>query len=97
MSWEPTKITCKCGSVIETRWTSELNDWQTRHQDCLKPIDLPPGFVYTPIKSEWRGLDDDDKKQISKKAAYEIWMTAGEYAGKVQSLTEERLKEKNNA
>lgn len=39
MSWAPTKITCKCGAAIETRWTSELKDWQDRHDACLVQSD----------------------------------------------------------
>lgn len=60
MSWEATKITCKCGSTIESRWTSELNDWQKRHDVCLQPITLAPNEVFTPFKKEWQNLTNEE-------------------------------------
>jgi len=43
----------------------------------------------------WRGLTDEDKAEIKKQANYNWETTAGEYASKVQALTEAKLKEKN--
>ena len=43
----------------------------------------------------WVGLTDEDKKQIKKEANYHWEMTTGEYADKLQQLTEAKLKEKN--
>jgi len=50
MSWEPTKVVCKCGSSLISRWTSEINEWQNLHKVCLNTV--------SPIK-EWVGLTDE--------------------------------------
>ena len=86
MSWEPTKVVCKCGSSLISRWTSEINEWQNLHKVCLNTV--------SPIK-EWVGLTEDDKVLIKHDANYNQFMTAGEYADRVQALTEARLKDKN--
>ena len=44
----------------------------------------------------WVGLTDEDKAEIKKQANYNWETTTGEYASKVQALTEAKLKEKNN-
>jgi hypothetical protein len=46
-------------------------------------------------KHPWVGLTDDDKVLIKHDANYNQFMTAGEYADRVQQLTEARLKDKN--
>ena len=43
----------------------------------------------------WVGLSEDDKVLIKHDAHYNQFMTAGEYADRVQQLTEARLKDKN--
>jgi len=43
----------------------------------------------------WVGLTDDDRVLIKHDANYNQFMTAGEYAERVQLLTEARLKDKN--
>jgi len=43
----------------------------------------------------WVGLTEDDKVLIKHDANFNQFMTAGEYADKVQQLTEARLKDKN--
>ena len=43
----------------------------------------------------WVGLTDEEKSEIKKQANYNWETTAGEYASKVQDLTEAKLKEKN--
>ena len=48
----------------------------------------------TPTK-EWVGLTNDDKYLIKYDADYNQFMTASEYADRVQALTEARLKDKN--
>ena len=47
------------------------------------------------LKKEWIGLTDDDKVLIKHDANFNQFMTAGEYADRVQQLTEARLKDKN--
>ena len=47
------------------------------------------------LKKEWVGLTDDDKVLIKYDANFNQFMTAGEYADRVQQLTEARLKDKN--
>jgi len=55
MSWEPTKVVCKCGSSLISRWTSEINEWQNLHKVCLNTV--------SPIK-EWVGLTKEDIDEI---------------------------------
>lgn len=43
----------------------------------------------------WRELTDEEKAEIKKQANYNWETTAGEYASKVQALTEAKLREKN--
>ena len=43
----------------------------------------------------WVGLTEDDKVLINHDANFNQFMTAGEYADRVQALTEARLKDKN--
>jgi len=52
-------------------------------------------FAYTPPQRTWVGLTEDDKVLIKYDANFNQFMTAGEYADKVQALTEARLKDKN--
>ena len=54
------------------------------------------GHIHTcsPLRL-WVGLTDDDKVLINHDANYNQFMTAGEYADRVQQLTEARLKDKN--
>ena len=44
---------------------------------------------------KWVGLTDDDRVLIKHDANFNQFMTAGEYADRVQALTEARLKDKN--
>jgi len=50
MSWEPTKVVCKCGSSLISRWTSEINEWHNLHKVCLNT---------TPQTKEWVGLTNE--------------------------------------
>jgi hypothetical protein len=52
-------------------------------------------FHDAPPQRTWVGLTDDDKVLIKHDANYNQFMTAGEYADRVQQLTEARLKDKN--
>ena len=45
--------------------------------------------------STWVGLTDDDRVLIKYDANFNQFMTAGEYADRVQALTEARLKDLN--
>ena len=49
----------------------------------------------TPPQRPWVGLTEDDKVLIKHDANFNQFMTAGEYADRVQQLTEARLKDKN--
>jgi hypothetical protein len=70
------------------------NDGVTLH---LGWDDLPVGtkLYATPPQRTWVGLTDDDRVLIKHDANYNQFMTAGEYAERVQLLTEARLKDKN--
>ena len=48
-----------------------------------------------PPQRTWVGLTEDDKVLINHDANFNQFMTAGEYADRVQALTEARLKDKN--
>ena len=53
--------------------------------------------LYTkPQTKEWVKLTEEDKVLIKHDANYNQFMTAGEYADRVQALTEARLKDKND-
>lgn len=54
----------------------------------------PNGNAHPPQRT-WVGLTDDDKVLIKHDANFNQFMTAGEYADRVQQLTEARLKDKN--
>ena len=49
----------------------------------------------TPPQRTWVGLTEDDKVLIKHDANFNQFMTAGEYADRVQQLTEARLKDLN--
>ncbi len=51
--------------------------------------------LYSAPQRTWVGLTDDDRVLIKHDANYNQFMTAGEYADRVQLLTEARLKDKN--
>ena len=51
-------------------------------------------FMDVPQRT-WVGLTDDDKVLIKHDANFNQFMTAGEYADRVQQLTEARLKDLN--
>ena len=46
-------------------------------------------------QKEWVDLTEDDRVLIKHDANFNQFMTAGEYADRVQQLTEARLKDKN--
>jgi hypothetical protein len=54
-----------------------------------------PLVLKAKIKHEWIGLTEDDRYLIKHDADYNQFMTASEYADRVQTLTEARLKDKN--
>ena len=51
--------------------------------------------LYTTPQRTWVGLTEDDKVLIKHDANFNQFMTAGEYADRVQQLTEARLKDLN--
>jgi len=52
-------------------------------------------YWQTKAQRTWAGLSEDDKVLINYDANYNQFMTAGEYADRVQQLTEARLKDLN--
>jgi len=52
-------------------------------------------LVNLPPQRTWVGLTEDDRVLIKHDANFNQFMTAGEYADRVQALTEARLKDKN--
>ena len=69
--------------------TSELEHLREEVKNCHRIIkDLQK-------KREFVGLTEDDKVLIKHDANFNQFMTAGEYADRVQALTEARLKDKN--
>lgn len=59
MSMTTTKITCRCGSSIESAFTSEVTDWQNRHDKCLANT------------REWVSMPDADIKGLWPFTAYQ--------------------------
>ena len=52
-------------------------------------------LVNLPPQRTWAGLTEDDRVLIKHDANFNQFMTAGEYADRVQQLTEARLKDLN--
>ena len=84
----------KCVMIVEVFG----KDWR------LDYMSLPIGkhklythqYNYTaPPQREWQGLTDEERRRVRSDADYNQFMTAGEYAERVQELTEAKLKEKN--
>ena len=57
-------------------------------------LETRPLINFTKQK-EWVGLTEDDRVLIKYEANFNQFMTAGEYADRVQQLTEARLKDLN--
>ena len=53
------------------------------------------GYIKNLTKRTWVELTEDDKVLIKHDANFNQFMTAGEYADRVQALTEARIKDKN--
>lgn len=70
-----------------TKWVDELRGGED--------LEEPPNSTTDVVEREWQGLTDEEKSVIRSSAAYSQFMTAGEYAEKVQDATEAKLKEKN--
>jgi hypothetical protein len=75
-------------------------DW-SKDGSCATIIKrLPNGGIevvaveYGPQRT-WKGLTEDDKVLIKHDANFNQFISAGEYADRVQALTEARLKDKN--
>ena len=54
------------------------------------------GLDYEPPQRTWQGLTDYERTLIHKEVGYNQFMTAGEYAERVQKATESLLKAKNS-
>lgn len=63
------------------------------NQQCLSGF--PCVCVAPAPQRTWVGLSEDDKVLINHDANFNQFMTAGEYADRVQQLTKARLKDKN--
>jgi hypothetical protein len=92
------------GGVIQTSEGFEFEEWDVEWNnkavDALQeklvtsePVTL--NLYTTPPQRTWVGLTEDDKVLIKHDANFNQFMTAGEYADRVQALTEARLKDKN--
>ncbi len=80
-------------------------------RDAEKPVEVPETFAeYSAAlvagtheitsltikpKRTWVGLDRGERDKVRASVGYTQYMTAGEYAEKVQEATEAKLKEKN--
>ena len=81
VAWMDDYNACKC-SDNETRCFSD------RVFRMMQKYTAPP-------QRTWVGLSEEDKVLIKHDANFNQFMTAGEYADRVQQLTEARLKDKN--
>ena len=84
----------------------ELNRMAKRIEEALAQPEQEPvaweqfhehmgGPFYVAPQRTWIGLTDDDRVLIKHDANFNQFMTAGEYADRVQQLTEARLKDLN--
>ena len=71
---------------------SYADDWNKRNPNHVGWVDKL--YTHAPQRT-WVGLTEDDKVLINHDANFNQFMTAGEYADRVQQLTEAKLKEKN--
>jgi hypothetical protein len=88
--------------MVENEAMKEFSIKDMAHDWCVHQ-ELS-GFSYTywirplyttPPQRTWVELTEDDKVLIKHDANFNQFMTAGEYADRVQALTEARLKDKN--
>ena len=90
-----------CGLVREKPAQPEqepVKDWIASHNDIcalLRQAHDALALTSYPPQRTWVGLTEDDKVLIKHDANFNQFMTAGEYADRVQALTEARLKDKN--
>ncbi len=87
----------------ESRSDVEPVAWMDREGDVYKqeppqnwcPPHTPLYTVPPAAQRQWVGLDADEKLRVRLAVGYSQFMTAGEYAEKVQDATEAKLREKN--
>ena len=75
-----------------------VKDWVASHNAIcalLRQAHDALALTSYPMMHRWVGLTEDDKVLIKHDANFNQFMTAGEYADRVQQLTEARLKDKN--
>ena len=75
-----------------------VKDWIASHNDIcdlLRQAHDALALTSYPPQRTWVGLTEDDKVLIKHDANFNQFMTAGEYADRVQALTEARIKDKN--
>ena len=77
------------GSNFRKRRPDDFDDLASDGLPYWKPL------YTTPPQSTWAGLTEDDRVLIKHDANFNQFMTAGEYADRVQQLTEARLKDLN--
>ena len=75
-----------------TRMTEEDEEFE-RIKRRIELETLP--LINFTKQKEWVGLTEDDRVLIEHDANFNQFMTAGEYADRVQQLTEARLKDLN--
>jgi hypothetical protein len=76
--------------------TDETIDWLCGEHGGMAKL-FEKYFSQTPpaAQRQWVGLDADEKLRVRLAVGYSQFMTAGEYAEKVQDATEDKLREKN--
>ena len=94
----PLHVVCqcdKCKAQPQRTWVG-LTEEDEEFERIKRRIELEtqPLINFTKQK-EWVGLTKDDRVLIKHDANFNQFMTAGEYADRVQQLTEARLKDLN--
>ena len=84
-----------CAEKFVGEATTKLQQKQETIEGLNRDYDLLFAEHQLLLKKEWIGLTDDDKVLIKHDANFNQFTTAGEYADRVQQLTEARLKDKN--
>jgi hypothetical protein len=101
----PMHVVCKCDKC-KAQPEQEPVAWMSPHikdrdGDWVYDFSMYRDDYYmfpvytTPPQRTWVGLTDDDRVLIKHDADFNQFMTAGEYADRVQALTEARLKDVN--
>jgi len=99
LDYEPWEKFCNSNCVwtnhhLDCKLAQQEHGWTQERLAGMARLKAQQDKQFEPQRT-WVGLTDDDRVLIKHDANYNQFMTAGEYAERVQLLTEARLKDKN--